>query len=71
MPSGPWARRWWSRKRGINIRTIATRHGGLVPAIHVLLCGEKDVDGRDKRGHDMLRVLCRYPTQRHAAAVTP
>jgi hypothetical protein len=25
---------------------------GLVPAIHVLLCGEIDVDARDKRGHD-------------------
>jgi hypothetical protein len=26
---------------------------GLVPGIYVLiLCGEKDVDGRDKPGHD-------------------
>jgi hypothetical protein len=26
---------------------------GLVPGIHVLTaCGEKDVDGRDKPGHD-------------------
>jgi hypothetical protein len=25
---------------------------GLVPAIHVFLCGWKDVDARDKRGHD-------------------
>jgi hypothetical protein len=25
---------------------------GLVPGIHVLLCGSKDVDGRDKPGHD-------------------
>jgi hypothetical protein len=25
---------------------------GLVPAIHALLCGTKDVDARDKRGHD-------------------
>jgi hypothetical protein len=32
---------------------------GLVPAIHVLICGsaillgcKEDVDGRDKRGHD-------------------
>ena len=26
---------------------------GLVPGIHVLLyCGDKDVDGRDKPGHD-------------------
>ena len=24
---------------------------GLVPRIHVLLCGQ-DVDGRDKHGHD-------------------
>jgi hypothetical protein len=27
---------------------------GLVPAIHALLCGEKGVDARDKRGHDEL-----------------
>ena len=27
---------------------------GLVPGIHVLLCyGGKDVDGRDKPGHDV------------------
>jgi hypothetical protein len=25
---------------------------GLVPAIHVLACEKKDVDARDKRGHD-------------------
>jgi hypothetical protein len=25
---------------------------GLVPGIHVLLHDEKDVDGRDKPGHD-------------------
>jgi hypothetical protein len=25
---------------------------GLVPGIHVLLCGAKDVDGRVKPGHD-------------------
>jgi hypothetical protein len=25
---------------------------GLVPAIHVLLAGIKDVDARDERGHD-------------------
>jgi hypothetical protein len=25
---------------------------GLVPGIHVLVSGEKDVDGRDKPGHD-------------------
>jgi hypothetical protein len=28
---------------------------GLVPAIHVLLATKKDVDARDKRGHDELR----------------
>lgn len=27
---------------------------GLVPAIHVLLCGTKNVDARDKSGHDGL-----------------
>jgi hypothetical protein len=25
---------------------------GLVPAIHVLLCGAQDVDARHKAGHD-------------------
>jgi hypothetical protein len=25
---------------------------GLVPGIHVLACRAKDVDGRDKPGHD-------------------
>jgi hypothetical protein len=25
---------------------------GLVPGIHVLVSGAKDVDGRDKPGHD-------------------
>jgi hypothetical protein len=25
---------------------------GLVPAIHVFIEGPKDVDARDKRGHD-------------------
>jgi hypothetical protein len=25
---------------------------GLAPAIHALLRGDKDVDARDKRGHD-------------------
>jgi hypothetical protein len=25
---------------------------GLVPGIHALLLGRKDVDGRDKPGHD-------------------
>jgi hypothetical protein len=28
---------------------------GLVPAIHHFLCRLKDVDARDKRGHDELR----------------
>jgi hypothetical protein len=29
---------------------------GLVPGIHVLATTEKDVDGRDKPGHDGLNV---------------
>jgi hypothetical protein len=33
---------------------------GLVPAIHVLLCGNEDVDGRDKRGHDVERLQLKY-----------
>jgi hypothetical protein len=28
---------------------------GLVPAIHALLDSKKDVDARDKRGHDQWR----------------
>jgi hypothetical protein len=30
---------------------------GLVPGIHDLLCFKKDVDGRDKPGHDEQRAL--------------
>jgi hypothetical protein len=30
---------------------------GLVPGIHVLPCDDKDVDGRDKPGHDGESVL--------------
>jgi hypothetical protein len=30
---------------------------GLVPAIHVFLAGDKDVDARDKRGHDPFAVV--------------
>jgi hypothetical protein len=32
---------------------------GLVPAIHVLICHneKKDVDARDKRGHDVERIV--------------
>jgi hypothetical protein len=35
---------------------------GLVPALHVFLCGEaaKDVDARDKRGHDALGALIHF-----------
>jgi hypothetical protein len=29
---------------------------GLVPAIHVLSSAKKDVDARDKRGHDVERL---------------
>jgi hypothetical protein len=29
---------------------------GLVPAIHALLQSKKDVDARDKRGHDEFEV---------------
>ena len=32
--------------------TRSTIMAGLVPAIHVLLAVKKDVDARDKRGHD-------------------
>jgi hypothetical protein len=30
---------------------------GLVPAIHVLGLSKKDVDARDKRGHDVERLV--------------
>jgi hypothetical protein len=33
---------------------------GLVPAIHVLKSAKKDVDARDKRGHDVERFAFRY-----------
>jgi hypothetical protein len=33
--------------------TLSAVMAGLVPAIHVLIgCAKKDVDARDKRGHD-------------------
>jgi len=36
---------------------------GLVPGIHVLLCGGKDVDGRVKPGHDAeLQLLSKLKT---------
>jgi len=35
-----------------NISTITSVMAGLVPAIHALFCGQKDVDGRVKPGHD-------------------
>ena len=34
------------------LRTLSFVMAGLVPAIHVLLAARKDVDARDKRGHD-------------------
>ncbi len=33
---------------------------GLVPAIHVLLCRAKDVDARDKPGHDEKQISIRF-----------
>ena len=30
---------------------------GLVPGIHVFLCGGEDVDGRDEPGHDAESVI--------------
>jgi hypothetical protein len=39
---------------------------GLVPAIHVLSIGEKDVDARDKPGHDE-RKTCDQPKTYSAA----
>jgi hypothetical protein len=32
---------------------------GLDPAIHVLQRGTKNVDARDKPGHDELSIVCR------------
>jgi hypothetical protein len=34
---------------------------GLVPRIHVFLSTKKDVDGRDKPGHDEMGALARMP----------
>ncbi len=31
---------------------LSRRMAGLVPAIHELSCGAKNVDARDKPGHD-------------------
>jgi hypothetical protein len=36
---------------------------GLVPGIHVLLGGDKDVDGRDKPGHDVERFSYRHKSR--------
>jgi hypothetical protein len=40
--------------RGVSVTTPAEKAvmPGLVPGIHVLVSGTKDVDGRDKPGHD-------------------
>jgi len=36
---------------------------GLLPAIHAFIrCGAKDVDARDKRGHDERRVFLERST---------
>jgi hypothetical protein len=38
---------------------LSTVMPGFMPGIHVLwLCNTKDVDGRDKSGHDERRALC-------------
>jgi hypothetical protein len=34
---------------------------GLVPGIHVLPVGKKDVDGRDKPGHDGRKIPLNSP----------
>jgi len=41
---------------------------GLGPAIHVLLCGYKDVDARHKAGHDGGESFARILTAQTAAA---
>jgi len=41
--------------RGLAPRTCQFVMRGLGPRIHVFLCGPKDVDGRDKPGHDVER----------------
>ncbi len=42
------------RARSGHVEPFLRRHGGLVPAIHVFLTEgrKRDVDARDKRGHD-------------------
>jgi hypothetical protein len=39
-------------ERAPQLRPIFSVMPGLVPGIHVLGAGNKDVDGRDKPGHD-------------------
>jgi len=49
---------------------LGSFHGvmaGLVPAIHVLLRGAKNVDARDKPGHDDLVSMQIYDFPRQAA----
>ena len=43
---------------------------GLVPAIHDLCCGTKNVDARDKPGHDEIVLQATFPyAARNAAGV--
>jgi hypothetical protein len=40
------------------MHSLSTVMPGLVPGIHVLVsCSKKDVDGRDKPGHDDERIV--------------
>jgi hypothetical protein len=43
---------WLSHKRGTNSQWFFNVMAALVAAIHVLRAANKDVDGRDKPGHD-------------------
>jgi hypothetical protein len=45
----------------IAVETTSIVMAGLVPAIHVFgCCDKKDVDARDKRGHDVERSVFRH-----------
>jgi hypothetical protein len=44
-----------TEEEGIRVATHTVVMAGLDPAIHVLPNGDKDVDARDKRGHDEAR----------------
>jgi hypothetical protein len=72
-----WLRWWRWRCRGADVAgnpfvhpkpyNLSTSWPASVPAIHALFSVKKDVDGRDKRGHDVERLRSREYTDRMVA----